>query len=331
MLAQELARKLAISVKALRYFEDRGLIDPPRLDNGYRDYSEQDQAAIQHILELRALGFSVEGTRPFIDCLRLGHQQGDDCLDSLAAYQREIDRIDETIAQLRQNRELLRERLFTAAARGFPLDQHDHSSQQEEDNEMSSGHDYEKLPPNLPAPQDDGQAAHLPGLALPGLTLESTGLTPVSLSGMGEQRWVLFIYPTTGVPGTDMPLGWNEIPGARGCTPEACGFRDNLEELRAAGASAIYGLSGQGKDYQSELVTRLHLPYELLSDPQLRLGHELSLPTFQAEGRPYYKRLTMVLSGQRIEHVFYPIFPPDEHAAQVRDWLLANPVSPVSP
>lgn len=158
---------------------------------------------------------------------------------------------------------------------------------------------YETLPPNLPVPEDDGLAAHLLGRELPSVSLDSSGDRSIPLSDASRDRWVLFIYPTTGVPGEDMPNGWDEIPGARGCTPEACGFRDNLATLREAGATEIYGLSTQPTAYQIELVTRLHLPYPLLTDPDLQLQGELDFPTFEVDGARYYKRITLVNSGKR--------------------------------
>jgi peroxiredoxin len=180
------------------------------------------------------------------------------------------------------------------------------------------------LPADLPAPEDDGAADHLPGTPMPHIALPSTAGRSVALDRLGPGRAVLYIYPMTGQPGVDLPEGWNEIPGARGCTPETCGFRDHHSELRAAGAATVYGLSSQSTAYQAELAERLGLPFEILSDTGLELAHALDLPTFTAGGERLYKRLTMIVADGRIEHVFYPIFPPDEHAAQVLDWLSAN-------
>jgi peroxiredoxin len=181
------------------------------------------------------------------------------------------------------------------------------------------------LPENLPIPVDDGSAAHLVGRALPRLTLASTAGAKVKLDQAHGARWLIFVYPTTGVPGVDMPRGWDEIPGARGCTPEACGFRDNFSGLLTAGLDAIYGLSSQGSRYQQELVSRLKLPYAMLSDPTLALRKGLALPTFEADGSTYYKRLTLVIRGKTVEHVFFPIFPPNEHASNVLAWIRAHP------
>jgi len=190
--------------------------------------------------------------------------------------------------------------------------------------------DFQQLPGDLPVPQDDGAADHLPGLALPALTLTGTAGSRVALHDLPAGRTVLYLYPMSGRPGVDLPEGWDEIPGARGCTPEACAFRDHHADLLAAGASAVYGLSSQATDYQAELAERLHLPFEVLSDPDLALADALSLPTFTADGPRLYARLTLIVSGGRIEHAFYPIFPPDGHAGEVLAWLRANP-APGSP
>lgn len=133
------------------------------------------------------------------------------------------------------------------------------------------------------------------------------------------------MYPLTGRPGADPPDGWDAIPGARGCTAEACDFRDHHQDLLAAGASAVFGVSSQGRDYQREVVDRLRLPFVMLSDPELRLGEELGLPTFQAGGLRLFKRLTLVIRDGLIEQVFYPVFPPNEHASEVLAWLCSHP------
>jgi peroxiredoxin len=180
---------------------------------------------------------------------------------------------------------------------------------------------YEHLPDDLPVPQDDGAANHLPGMAVPALTLTGTAGSRVALDDLPPGRTVLYLYPMSGRPGVDLPDGWDQIPGARGCTPEACAFRDHHADLLAAGASAVYGLSSQDTDYQAELAERLHLPFEILSDPALALADALRLPTFTADGSRLYARLTLIVADGRIEHAFYPIFPPDGHAAEVLAWL----------
>jgi peroxiredoxin len=185
--------------------------------------------------------------------------------------------------------------------------------------------DYLNLPADLPVPGDDGAAAHLPGMKLPQLRLQSTGGETIRLDALGEGRTVIYIYPLTGRPGTDLPGGWDSIPGARGCTPEACGFRDHYQDLLAAGAAGVFGLSSQDTDYQREAVERLHLPFQMLSDPARSLAQALDLPTFEVSGLTLYKRLTLIIRDDVIEHVFYPIFPPNEHAAHVLTWLRDNP------
>ncbi len=180
---------------------------------------------------------------------------------------------------------------------------------------------YNDLPANLPIPGDDGQADHLLGMLIPDVTLAGTGLGKVSLSGFLAGRTVIYVYPMTGKPGTALPDGWDEIPGARGCTPESCGFRDHFKELQNAGAQNVYGLSKQDTDYQSEVAERLHLPFELLSDVNGELGKAMDLPTFEVAGMMLYKRLTLVVRDGRVEKVFYPVFPPDKHALEVLKWI----------
>jgi peroxiredoxin len=180
---------------------------------------------------------------------------------------------------------------------------------------MNGPFDPYSLPAGLPVPFDDGAAAHLPGLAMPDLTLPTTAGGEVSLSCLGDLT-VLFVYPMTGRPGVPPPEGWDSIPGARGCTAEACGFRDSLSEFHAFGAM-VYGISSQSTEEQQEVASRLHLPYPLLSDEPLQMAAALHLPTFAVEGRRYFSRLTLVVARGRIAQVFYPIFPPDRHAEEV--------------
>jgi peroxiredoxin len=177
----------------------------------------------------------------------------------------------------------------------------------------------QELPKDLPEPNDDGASDHLPGTRVPPVSLMSTAGEPVDLSALPE-RTVVYCYPLTGRPDSETPQGWDEIPGARGCTPQSCAFRDHHEELRALGAR-VFGLSTQSTGYQREAVERLHLPYELLSDEDLVFAEALSLPTFEAEGMVLLKRLTMVIDDGRIGRVFYPVFPPDKNAEEVIGWL----------
>jgi len=173
-----------------------------------------------------------------------------------------------------------------------------------------------ELPADLPVPTDDGAAAHLPGMRLPRVALQSTGGRLVDVGALGQGRTVLYLYPRTGRPDRGVPPGWDSIPGARGCTPESCGFRDHFAELQALGAG-VFGVSTQATAYQREAVQRLNLPFELLSDARLELTAAMRLPTFQFEGETLLKRLTMIVLDGRVEHVYYPVFPPDRHAEEV--------------
>jgi peroxiredoxin len=181
------------------------------------------------------------------------------------------------------------------------------------------------LPPGLPEPVDDGGADHLPGLRLPSQELPATDGSTVDLSAL-PGRTVVYAYPWTGRPGQPLLAeDWDMIPGARGCTPETCAFRDHHRELQKLGAE-VFGFSTQTTDYQKEMVERLHVPFEVLSDPDLAFVHALRLPTFEFEGETLVKRLTLVAANGRIEKVFYPVFPPDGHAAEVVAWLGSHPL-----
>lgn len=175
----------------------------------------------------------------------------------------------------------------------------------------------------IPAPQDDGGTAHLYGMRLPPIPLSATDGTTVDLSRL-RGRTVLYAYPRTGRPGIANPAGWDLIPGARGCTPQACAFRDHYARLEAAGVDQLYGLSTQDSAYQREAVRRLHLPFPLLSDEALRFADALELPVFAVEGATLLKRFTLIIDDGLIEHVFYPVFPPDTHAADVAAWCEAH-------
>jgi len=179
--------------------------------------------------------------------------------------------------------------------------------------------DYLSLPADLPAPADDGACDHLPGLKLPAIALPSTAGRPVVLA---EQKGltVVYCYPMSGRPGVPLPQGWDQIPGARGCTPQSCGFRDRYAEFAGLHV-AVYGLSTQTTDYQQEFAQRIHLPFDLLSDSDLRFTAALRLPTFEVDGKTLIKRLTLVLRDGAIQKVFYPVFPPDRHAEELLAWL----------
>jgi peroxiredoxin len=179
------------------------------------------------------------------------------------------------------------------------------------------------LPPDLPVPQDDGAADHLTSMMLPDLALPATNGGPVNLSKL-PGRTVVYVYPRTGVPGKSNPDGWDQIPGARGCTPQSCAFRDHYAEMKTLGVAQLYGLSSQDTDYQREVAERLHLPFAILSDAKLSLTKALRLPTFVAGGMTLIKRMAWVIDSGKITKVFYPVFPPDRNAGDVVAWLQAS-------
>ncbi len=173
---------------------------------------------------------------------------------------------------------------------------------------------------SLPVPVDDGAAAHLAGTRLPAVPLPATDGTTVDLATLAGLV-VVYAYPRTGRPGIDNPPGWDLIPGARGCTPQSCAFRDHFAELQSLGVARVFGLSTQDTDYQREAAARLHLPFPLLSDAGLLLTHALRLPTFETSGMTLLKRLTLAIRDGVIVRSFYPVFPPDQNAAEVVAWL----------
>lgn len=189
---------------------------------------------------------------------------------------------------------------------------------------MLRADDVHSLPPDLPVPPDDGACNHLRGLRLPPIALVSTAGECVDLSAVSG-RTVVYCYPRTGRPDQALPTGWNAIPGARGCTPQACAFRDHHAALLALGVTAIYGLSTQDTPYQREAVERLHLPFALLSDERREFARALKLPTFEVDGMVLIKRLTLIARDGVIEKVFYPVFPSDRNAGDVTDWLTQHP------
>ena len=185
---------------------------------------------------------------------------------------------------------------------------------------MNRSDNLYELPDDLPVPFDDGACDHLAGSKLPSLPLLSTKGAWVDLS-LRDARSVVYIYPRTGRPDAEPPRGWNEIPGARGCTPQSCAFRDHFGELTRLGVAHLYGLSTQDSAYQREAATRLHLPFALLSDEKLALTKALKLPTFSVAGMTLIKRMALIVDDGRITKVFYPVFPPDKNAAEVIAWL----------
>jgi peroxiredoxin len=187
---------------------------------------------------------------------------------------------------------------------------------------MAINHDPTVLPDNLPAPLDDGAARHLTGARLPDIALAATDGSSVSLSRL-TGRTVVYIYPRTGRPGQATPTGWDGIPGARGCTPQSCGFRDHFADLKRLGVAHLFGLSTQTTTYQREAAERLHLPFAILSDEQLALTRALNLPTFSVDGMTLIRRMAWVVDDGVITKLFYPVFPPDKSAEEVVNWIRA--------
>jgi peroxiredoxin len=184
---------------------------------------------------------------------------------------------------------------------------------------MAGSFDWRELPANLPVPEDDGACDHLTGMRLPSVPLHATDGRTVNLADL--RGWtVVYCYPRTGRPDEPSPDGWDAIPGARGCTPQSCAFRDHYAQLRGRGAE-VFGISTQDTEYQREVAERLQLPFPLLSDVDLRFTHALRLPTFTVAGMTLLKRVTLLVRDARIEHVWYPVFPPDANAGEVVRWL----------
>jgi peroxiredoxin len=183
---------------------------------------------------------------------------------------------------------------------------------------------YNILPEGLPVPIDDGQAAHLEGLQLPDISLPSTDGQHCSFDIHSNlKKLVIYVYPLSGQPGVALPDGWDDIAGARGCTPQACDFSDHYQQFKNLNTQ-VFGLSTQTTEYQLALKNRLHLPFDLLSDSDFKLKKALNLPTFQVGNLILYKRLTLVIDNNMIKKVFYPVFPPNQHASQVLNWLKSH-------
>lgn len=181
-------------------------------------------------------------------------------------------------------------------------------------------HDPRQLPSSLPVPVDDGACDHLVGLPMPDVRLASTAGDSVDLVAATAVTAVIYVYPRTGVPGVEMPADWDAIPGARGCTPQSCSYRDDYSAFQALGVD-VYGLSTQSTQAQTEFAGREHIPFPLLSDPDRRLGSTLSIPTFTAGGEVLYRRVTLIVESGRIVHVRYPVFPPNRDADETLVWL----------
>nr|BFE61168.1 redoxin family protein [Dactylosporangium thailandense] len=292
MRVGELARRSGTTIRALRYYESLGLVVPRRTANGYREYEPIAERLVVQIRELTALGLSVEETRPFVESLAAGADESDVCAAALATYRSAISGLQSRIGQLTAQRDALEARLAVVNVTGNPdLD----------------------LAPSDPA--------DLVGRALPSVSVFATNGESVDFATLGPGRTILFVYPLTGRPGVDLPDGLLEIPGARGGTEQARWFRDHHGELLGAGAARVYGLSAQSLTYQQELAHRLRLPYPLVPDPRLVLATALGLPTFTAAGMTLYRRLTLIVTDGRVEHVFHPIPAPSTHANEVLRWL----------
>lgn len=184
-------------------------------------------------------------------------------------------------------------------------------------------HDPTELPSNLPRPEDDGACDHLPGRSLPNVALRATDGSRVNVSEVTTTWTVVYVYPRTGVPGVDMPDGWDAIPGARGCTPQSCSYRDDYDSFIALDA-CVLGLSTQSSEAQQEFAEREHIPFPLLSDSDRTFGTALGLPAFNVDGESLYKRVTLIARDGRIAHVRYPVFPPNEDAVETLGWLRAH-------
>ena len=292
MRVGELARRTGTTVRALRYYEAAGLVVPRRLGNGYREYAPIAVRLVQQIRELTTLGLSVEETRPFVESLADG-RDADVCGAAVATYRSAIDALQERIGKLTAQRDGLHERLDAAAGRV-----------------------------RSPARgRGSADPSELVGTRMPSVDCYATDGRPVDLAALGPGRSVIFVYPLTGRPGVDLPGSLLEIPGARGSTEQASWFRDQHAELLAAGCERVFGLSAQSTGYQRELVHRLRLPYPLLPDPRMRLAAALGLPTYGAGDMVLYRRLTLVIRDDVIEHVFHPIAAPAMHALEVLQWL----------
>ncbi|GAB7187424.1 MerR family transcriptional regulator [Kitasatospora sp. Ki12] len=308
----EMARQAGVSPKAVRRYEQLGLLSPRRMPNGYREFDNDDVRIARELRSLRELGITAEHARPFLECLDAGATESDQCPASLAEYATAIDELTARINELTDRRAVLLHRLREAAYRDSVVS----PAATPAAPSLSSG-DHAQ-----PASRPDHEPLdYLTGRRLPGLALPATTGDTVRIDNLGTGRTVLYLYPLTGRPDRDLPEGWKTIPGASGCTPQACGFRDHHRQLLDAGAAHVYGLSSQDSAYQLELVQRLGLPFAMLSDPGFTLGSALDLPTFSAAGMRLYRRLTLIVRDQAIEHVFHPVCEPGRHAAQVLAWL----------
>ena len=193
---------------------------------------------------------------------------------------------------------------------------------------MTQLHDPTQLPSDLPRPEDDGACDHLIGRPLHAIAMPSTAGGTLDLATRAG-RTVVYCFPRAGRPDVSLPEGWNDIPGARGCTPQSLAFRDQHDDIRALHADVV-GISTQTPEDQAEIAERLNLPFPLLSDAEHRLARSLGLPMFEVEGMTMIRRLTLIVTEGIVDHVFYPVFPPDKAAEEVVVWLLAHPRRPIA-
>jgi len=174
----------------------------------------------------------------------------------------------------------------------------------------------------LAIPIDDGKCDHLFNMTLPQLSLLSTSNNTIDLSKL-EGLTVFYFYPRMGRPDIETPAGWGDIPGASGCTPQTCSFKDQHEDFSRLEVD-VYGVSTQASSYQKEAVDRLSLPFDILSDEDLNLTEMLNLPTFEVEGVILTKRVTLICQDSKIIKVFYPVYPPKENAQEVIVYIKNN-------
>ncbi|GAA4949781.1 MerR family transcriptional regulator [Actinoplanes utahensis] len=290
MRVGELARRTGTTIRALRYYEQTGLVVPRRLGNGYRDYEPIAERQVARIRELMALGLTVEETRPFVESLA---NDDDVCAAAVATFRSTVTHLQARIGELTAQREALDARI-DVAARGIVTG-----------------------PPSIGSTPGGDPAART-GKPLPALEFYGTDGRPIRLHDLGPGRSIIFVYPLTGRPGVDLPRGLLEIHGARS---QDSWLRDHHAELLAAGAARVYGLSAQSTGYQRELAYRLRLPYPLIPDPKLTLAAATGLPTRTAGDLTVYERLTLVVTDDLIEHVFHPIPDPASHALDLMRWL----------
>ncbi|WP_433796889.1 MerR family transcriptional regulator [Actinoplanes sp. CA-252034] len=288
MRVGELARRTGTTIRALRYYEETGLVVPRRLGNGYRDYEPIAERQVAQIRELMALGLTVEETRPFVESLA---NDDDVCAAAVATFRSTVTSLQTRIGELTAQREALDVRIDVAARQIVTA-----------------------------APTAEGRPVDLVGTRLPERELYGTDGRPISLHALGPGRSIVFVYPLTGRPGVDLPRGLLEIHGARGAGGDNW-LRDHHAELLAAGAARVYGLSAQSTGYQRELAYRLRLPYPLIPDPQLTLAAAAGLPIRTVGDLTVYDRLTLIVTDDVVEHVFHPIPDPASHALDVMRWL----------